>query len=119
MKKDIVPLASDAYDAAGTTYGDWIDVSYYTELMLVLAVTAQGAYTNETMDVTIQGSDPLGNVVNLGQFTQVGNVTSSLPYTETMKLSNFGGRIRAKIVVAGTAVAYTASVSGFAKRESD
>lgn len=119
MKKNITLLASTRRQAAATVYGEWVDVSYYTELLLILAVTAQGAYTSETLGVMIQGKDPLDNVFTLAQFTQVGNVVASLPYTESMKLSNFGGQIRAKITVAGAAVDYTSSVSGFAKRESE
>lgn len=116
MKKDITLFASAARTSASYT-GDWVDVSYYTELLLALAVTAQGTYTNETLDVIIQGKDPLGNVFTLASFTQVVNVTASLPYVEPLKLSNFGGQIRAKATLAGTTKNYTFSVTGAAKRE--
>lgn len=100
---------------ATTIYGSWINVQFLQEVLLALVVTAQGAYTNETLDVTVQGQDAYGNVLTLSQFTQVGNVTASLPYSESIKLANFGEKIRAKIVTAGTAVDYTLSVSGFGK----
>lgn len=101
--------------AAATVYGSWVDVSLKNEAILTLAVTAQGAYTNETLDVTIQGQDALGNVITLASFTQVGNVVGSVPYTESLKLYNFGGQIRVKVVTAGTSVDYTLSVQGHAK----
>jgi hypothetical protein len=118
MKKDLTLLASAARTSASYT-GDWVDVSYYTEALLALSVTAQGTYGNETLDVIIQGKDALGNVFTLASFTQVGNVTAAVPYIEPLKLSNFGGQIRAKATLAGTTKNYTFSVSGMAKREGD
>ena len=112
---DLQLYPSTRRQAAGTIYSNWFDVSLMTEALIALAVTAQGSYTNETLDVTVQGQDPLGNLITLAQFTQVGNVTSSLPYVEALKLSNFGGQIRVKITTAGTSVDYTLSVGGYAK----
>jgi hypothetical protein len=120
MKKNLSLYPSTHREAAGTVYSsDWTDVSAFHEMLLILAVTAQGTYTNETLDVTIQGKDANGNVFTLAQFTQVGNVVSSVPYVEPLKLSNFGQFVRAKIVTAGTDVDYTFSVLGFAKRYSE
>lgn len=117
MQKDIVLYPSTHREAAGTVYtSDWIDVSRFHEILADLVVTAQGAYTNETLDVTIQGKDADGNIFTLASFTQVGNVTAALPYVEPLKLSNFGQWIRAKIVTAGTDVDYTFRVNASAKR---
>jgi len=97
----------------GTVYSDWFNAEALKEILAVLEVTAQGAYTDETLDVTIQGKCPSGsgNPVNLAQFTQVGNVVASVPYSEPLKLSNFSKELRVKIVTAGTAVDYTFSVT--------
>jgi len=120
MKKNLTLYPSTRRQAAGTVYSsDWADVSYFHEMLLILAVTAQGAYTNETLDITVQGKDDNGNIFTLAQFTQAGNVISVLPYLEPLKLGNFGQFIRAKVVTAGAAVDYTFSVLGFAKRFSE
>lgn len=116
MTKQLTIQESARKQTAATAYTSTFDVSYFVEMILTLAITAQGTYTDETLDVTIQGQDPLGNWFTLAQFTQVGNVVSSVPYTEALKLNNFGGKIRAKIVTAGTAVDFTMSLSGYAKR---
>lgn len=116
MTKEIRVVEPAQREGAGTVYSDWVNVGYYNELIMNLAVTAQGTYTDETLDITIQGEDGDGNVFELGSYTQVGNVVSSVPYCEPLKFTNFGRKIRAKIVMAGTDCDYTLSVLGFGKR---
>lgn len=118
MTKAITLYPSTRRQAAATVYGDWVDASRYTELPMVLAVTAQGAYTDETLDVTLQGMTPLGGIYDIVSFTQAGNKTGALPFLELKGFTVFGKMVRVKVVTAGTAVDYTLSVSGWGKRPS-
>ena len=108
--------------------GATFDVSMYSSAVFFLCVTAQGSYTDETLDVKIQTKDPLsGNWVDLTwedgtgtpqntAFTQVGDKTGSVPYTERIVCLDLpDSHIRVYWVAAGTAEDYTFSVSAVVK----
>ena len=109
--------SSATVSAAGTTYSDATDVSRHLELLVFLRVTAQGTYTDETLDITMQTKDRAGNWHDLTDvdFTQVGDVTGSVPYAEYLPVIGFGSQIRFKIVAAGTDVDYTFNIDGYGK----
>lgn len=94
---------------------EWFEVDMFFELMAFLELTAQGTYTNETLDVTIQTRSPNGNAHDLESFAQIGNKTAALPFYDYEALTNFGAQIRFKLAVAGTAKDYTLSLTGYAK----
>ena len=103
---------------ADTTYSNDFRVDRYDELILFLYFSAQGMYTNETINVTVQVKDPDGNFIDLtnAAFTQVGNATGSVPYlAEYLAIAVFGSRIRLKYVTTGTTVSYTFSVKAIGK----
>lgn len=103
--------------AAETAYSSLVPITNFNELILFLEVTAQGAFTNETLNVTVQYTSPSGQVYDLLSFTQVGDVTAILPYGELKgKTTDFGPQIRIKRETAGTSVDYTFRVTGYAKR---
>jgi hypothetical protein len=109
--------ASTNVAAAGTTYSTATDVSKHIELLLFLRVTAQGTYTDETLNITMQTKDHAGNWYDLTDvdFTEVGDVTGSVPYAEYLPVIGFGSQVRFKIVAAGTGVDYTFSITGYGK----
>jgi len=116
--RDLDFRTSATVSAAGTTYGDTVEVDSFNELTLFIRVTAQGSYTDETLDVSMQTKDPSGNWYDLtdAEFTQIGNKTASLPYSEYMTIIAFGSQVRIKIVAAGTSVSYTFSVEAYGKK---
>ena len=104
--------------SATTTYSNWIHVGDYSELTIFLDLTAQGAYTNETMNVSVQTRSPSEDAIDLTNvsFTEIGNKTGSVPFNDYMTLIGFGAQVRLKIVTAGDSVAYTVEFTAHAKK---
>lgn len=108
---------SAAMTAAGTALSDWFDVSDYRELVAWLDVTAFASRDNETLDVTIEReAQNTAGYVTIATFTQV--ATTGAKSEEKSVTSLIGGRIRARMVTAGTwsSKSITFSVLGQAKK---
>ena len=103
--------------AAGTTYSSALRVEKYEELTLFLYQTAQGGWTDEYLDVSVQTKDPDGNWHDLAgaTFTQIGNNTAAVPYGEDIGIIVFGAYIRLKYVTQGTTPDFTFQITGIGK----
>ena len=104
--------------SATTTYSTEVSVGNYVEMTIFLDLTAQGAYTDETMDVYVQTRSPSGNWVDLTDtsFTEVGNKTGSLPFLDELSIEGFGSLVRLRIVTAGSSVSYTIEFTTYVKK---
>lgn len=111
---EITFLTSDQRTASEN--GLDFDVSKYSEMEVFLEITAQGAFTSETLDVVLQTKSPNGKYHTKGSFTQVGDATSALPYYQTLELANLGKMCRVVATLTGGTEDYTFSVTGVAKR---
>jgi hypothetical protein len=102
--------------SAGTIVTDWIDTQDYTELYAWLDVTAFAARSNETLIVTIerQALNTLGYTTVL-TFTTINSTGAHSEEKTTSDL--LGGKLRARIVTAGTwsSKSITFSVKGYVK----
>ena len=107
--------ASAALTGAATTYGTEFDVSDVDELNLFIVLTAQGSYTNETLDVSVQTKDPAGNWHDVASaaFTQLGNKGGTA--SEHIAITTFGSKLRLKYISAGNTPNYTFSVTAYGK----
>lgn len=112
-------LESVNLSAAGTTYGSAFECDY-EELLVYLEITEQGAYTDETLDVTIQAKNPDDKYFDIGSFDQIGDQTVAILadgwYRIVLPVRWFGTKIRVKVTVAGTAVDYTLNITAHLKR---
>lgn len=102
-------LVNTTFSAADSGYlSDWLDVSEYNELISWLDVTFTSR-VNETIDCTIQRqADNAVGYVTIETFDQK-TATGSEEETTT---SLIGGKVRAKVVAAGTfGVGTTAAVT--------
>lgn len=101
--------------SAGTTYGTLsVRVDKYEELTLFLLFTAQ-TYDNETLAISVQTKDQVGNWYDLtgAAFTTVGDTSGTA--RESIGIVIFGSNIRLKYVTTGNTPNYTFSVTGIAK----
>jgi len=106
-------LSSQAVGASAYTEGLYVGDS--DELLVFFVMTAQGTYTDETLDIKLQTKDPDGNYYDISgaAFTQVSGDTGTT--SEMKAVSTFGSVIRACIAVTGTTPAYTFSLKFYAK----
>lgn len=117
----LITFFNSSITAAGTTVTDWVDVDSFKELFVALNVTAFAARADETLDVTIERYSPLTTgYVTVATFTQIASTGTS----EEEEVVNpgvspyvFGGKIRARIVTAGTwsSKSITFNVKGYVK----
>jgi len=92
------------------------DLSKYSEMLIFLEITGQGVFTDESLTATFKTKSPNDKYHGKGSFTQVGNVTGSLPHYDHLEVANLGIKGRIEVVLAGTAKDYTFSVTAYAKR---
>jgi len=106
-----------ATTAAETAVGDWIDVDGFNELYLALNVTIFASVAgSETLTVTIERQNPTTTgYVTIATFTQI--TTTGAHDEEKLVASFIGGRIRARMITAGTwsSKSITFEVKGYAK----
>jgi len=92
---------STAVTAAVTAVTDWVDVDEFNELYAWLDVTAFAARADETLVVTIERqADNTAGYTTLATFTTI-NSTGAASEEKTVT-SLLGGKVRARIVTAGT-----------------
>ena len=117
---NIVFLVSTNITSATTTYGDWSPGDMYEELLVYVEITDQGAYTDETLDITVQVRDHDGGAYDIASFDQITDQTVAVIadgfYRESLPITWFGTQCRIKVVTTGTAVDYTLKILGHLKR---
>jgi len=92
-------------DVAGTYYSDWIDVSHYNEIEAYVQMSDTANRVDETVDITVEKYAPIGNVTTC-TFTQL-----TADGTERKEDTAYiGGRVRFKIVLAGTFTNFTTRI---------
>ena len=118
---NITFLESTNITTVGTTYGDWSSGDMYEELLVYLEITDQGAYTDETLDVTIQVRAHDSGAYDIASFDQITDKADYLIaneyYRDSLPIKWFGTQCRVKIVTNGTNVDYTLQVLGHLKRK--
>jgi len=113
--EEIIFLASEqrTADAESAVF----DMSKYQELTLFLDITAQGSYSDETLDIKIYSYDPASRAyIEVDAMTQVTGDKGSGFQDKKIITSGLGNKIKIKSIGAGTSVDYTFSVGGVAKR---
>lgn len=95
---------------------DWVEVDMYKELLIFLKITAQGAYTDETLDITVQVKTQDDDAYEIAKFKTIKDKTSDLPYRDVLPITWFGQNIRLKLVIEGSDPDYTVKLQGAVKR---
>lgn len=114
--KKIVFHDLTAHTAAATVVSDWVDVDEFNELYLWLKVTDFASRANETLVVTVEReAENADGYVTIATFTTV--QTAAATSEEESVTSLLGGRVRARMVLAGTwsSKSMTFQVTGYAK----
>ncbi|GAG03195.1 unnamed protein product [marine sediment metagenome] len=105
------------FTGEGTFETEWSDVSISAEILAFVKLTAQGEYTDETLNISVQARSPDGDAIDLTEvkFNEIGNVLA-FPLLGYLGFAGFGSQIRFKIVTTGTAPNYTFKLTGIGKR---
>ena len=117
---NITFLKSTNITSVGTTYGEWSSGDMYEELLVYLELTDQGAYIDETLDITVQVRDHDGGAYDIASFDQITDKANYLithaNYRVSLPIKWFGTQCRIKVVTNGTSVDYTLKILGHLKR---
>ena len=114
--KRIEFLESTAYTAAEVVVSDWVDVGEYQEGYFWLDVTVFATRVDETLDVVIERfAGNTAGYTTIATFTQI--ATAATSSEEELVVASLGGKIRARLTVAGTfsTKSITLSVKGEVK----
>jgi len=103
--------------------GEAFDVSMLKSGIFIINLSAQGTYTDETLDVKLQTKDPIsGSWIDLYsgatqmKFTQIGDKTAVVPFTERVECpALYDFIIRVYYIAAGTTEDFTFSVTALFK----
>lgn len=112
---------SKQFTGVGTVYTGWVNVGISANMLAFIKLTAQGTFTDETLNISVQTRTPEGDAVDLADnsspiaFTEITNKISSLPFLDYIPFTAFGSLIRFKIVTAGTSPDYTFKLTGYGK----
>lgn len=109
---------SKQFTGVATVYTEWVPVVMAEELLAFIKLTAQGTYTDETLNISVQTQTPDGDAIDLVgvNFSEIGNKTGSLPFLDYLGIAAFGVAVRFKIVTAGTSPDYTFKLTGWGKK---
>lgn len=114
--KRIEFIESTAYTAAEVVVSDWVDVGEYQEGYFWLDVTVFAARADETVNCTIERfAGNTAGYTTIATFTEV--ATAAASSEEELVTASMGGKIRARLTVAGTfsTKSITLSVKGEVK----